>query len=371
MNILIFNWRDIEHPWAGGSELNIHEMAKRLVMWGHNITMICAHHYGNSFSHEKRYLDGIKIIRLGGRFSLYFIAPLYYIFCLRKQYDMILDIENGIPFFTPLFVRKPICCLVNHIHKDVFFIEMPFPLNSIGYIMETKIMPFIYKNIYFVAISKTTKNSLMSLGIREDKIFTVYAGLDHQEYKPGGKKFTKPTLVYVGRLRKYKRVGLLIDVVVKLLSNQENIQLYIIGDGDDTAMLSKKIALLDKKNIHLKGFISQKEKIMFLQRSWIFVTPSLVEGWGLSVIEANSCGTPAIAFRVPGLSDAIRDNETGILVSNIDQMAEAISLLITNSVLRKRISLQAVAYADKFSWEKSSQKLLKCIEFVYGQTRHI
>lgn len=365
MKILIFNWRDIYHPWAGGSELNIHETAKRWVKRGNEVIMICAHHYGHIMNgREKDEIDGIKIVRIGGRFSVYLLAPLYYMMRLFIWPDIIIDVENGIPFFTPLFTTKPICCLVNHVHKDIFPVEMKFPLSLIGQFLETKAMPFVYKNVLFIAISKATKEELIEIGIPKNKIKIVYAGLDHDLYTANGKKSKNPSILYVGRLRKYKRVSLLIDVLSEINSKYGiKTDLIIVGDGEDKSNIEKILKKIPyKERVKLKGYVNLKSKIKLLQSAWVFATASLIEGWGLSVIEANACGIPAVALKVPGLSDAILDGESGYLANSPEDMVSKIAKLLKNSPLRREMGRNALAWSREFSWEKTADQFLEIMK---------
>src|SRR3989344_7711139 len=172
MKILIFNWKDIKHPYAGGAEVNIHEQAKRWVKDRHEVIQFSPK-FKNS--KDKELVDGVNIIRAGGRFSTYLIAPFYYLFKLRKETDVIIDIENGIPFFTPLFSRRPKVCIMHHVHQNVFFKELPFFIAWIPYLME-RYMRLFYKNVKFIAVSETTKNEMKEI-LKITNVDVVYNGI--------------------------------------------------------------------------------------------------------------------------------------------------------------------------------------------------
>lgn len=360
MKILILSARDITHPWAGGAEVNIHEMMKKWLSKGHEVTMFCAEHYGGKRAPNEENIDGMRIIRKGKRFSIYMWTPFYYWFRLRKHTDLILDIDYGIPFFSPLFSRKPIICIVNHVHGFTYFIEEKFPVSNIGYFLETKIMPLIYSQKTTIAISDTTKKELTSLGMNEKKITVINPGVDHNLYKAGNKKFKKPTVLYVGRIRYYKRVDMLIYSFKKILSSVPDSQLLIIGEGVGKLKL-KKIILKEKlqRKVKMLGYVSLKRKNEILKKSWVFVTPSMLEGWGMTVIEANASGVPVIAFDVPGLRDSIKHLKSGILVKTQNELERAMIRILTNKKLRKRLSLGALNWAKEFNWEKSADEHLR------------
>lgn len=353
MNILIFNWRDKKHPFSGGAEIYIQEIAKRLARMGHKITLFCSRFGGLKSKDE---YDGIKIIRRGGKYTVYLSAFFWYVFFNKEKYDVVIDCENGIPFFTPLFIRKPKILVVHHIHREIFPLEVPKIISLLLSFLETKLMPFLYKKIQVVAVSKSTKEDLIKIGFDERKIKIIYNGIDHSKFflTP---KTDKPRIIYIGRIKKYKRIDLLLkafDIVSKYFPDAE---LYIVGSGK-------------KKNCNNKiftGFVSEEEKIRLLGSSWVFVNPSYKEGWGISIIEANMCGTPCIAFDVPGLRDSIKHKRTGILVKedgNVQKLAEAIIMVLKDDKLRQRLSKNALEYSKKFSWDKTAKEFLDVINSI-------
>lgn len=362
MNILVFSARDIKHPWAGGAELNIHEMAKRWVKMGYKVTMFCANHYGGKKASGQEIIDGIQITRRGGRYSVYLLAPLFYFFTLRKWADVIIDIEYGIPFFTPLFSKKKKISLIHHIHGITYFTEIKFPLNFIGFFLETTIMPIVYRNVDFVAVSQSSKNNLIALGINDEKIRVIHNGVDQDIYKPGLSKYKLPTLVYLGRVRKYKRLDLIIEMMPRVLEKVPNARFIIAGEGMAKYEVQQKIVRSNlNDSIKMLGYVSRKEKVELLQKAWVYVTASKLEGWGLGVIEANACGTPAVAFRVPGLSDSISDTISGFLVDSVGEFSNRMIKLLTSKHLRDRMSKSALRRAQLFNWNKSAKRFIEVI----------
>ncbi len=359
MNIVIFNWRDIANPWAGGSELNVHEMAKRWVFSGQQVTMLVTRSNAHWRGSKTEIIDGITIIRIGGRFSVYILAPLYYFLFLRTWTERIVDVENGIPFFTPLFARKKIICLVNHIHRQIFFKEMWFPFSLIGYILESYAMPYFYRNIHFVAISFTTKLALEQIGIHKENISVIRPGVDLVQFKKGNKTFADPTILYLGKIKRYKNISVLIDLHLRIRQVVPSVKLILAGDGYDRPVIE---AIVREKNlsseIQVLGHVSELEKVRLYQNSWIYVTPSQMEGWGLTVIEANACGLPVVGFSVPGLIDSIDSGNSGYLVKSFEELVEKVVQLLTNNELRHKFKENALQRAQLFSWEKSSEEFL-------------
>lgn len=364
MNILIFNWRDIKNSWAGGSELYIHELAKRWKKAGNTITMLAAQDPFQDLPNEEM-IDGVRIIRKGGRLSVYFWLPYIYLSKLRKNTDIIIDIENGIPFFTPLFSLKKKIALVYHVHGKQFFYELSFPLNLVGFILEKYIFPILYQRTPIIAISKSTKDELIKLGFRKSNISIVTPGLQYPAVNKKTRKYKRPTILYLGRIKKYKRLDILIDVFPEILKKVPNARLIVAGWGTEAPQISDIIMKNGfRRNVELLGPVSEKEKRMLLQKSWVMVNPSLHEGWGITVIEANYYGTPAVAFHVPGLSDAIKNNVTGFLCKSNDEFVQKITLLMQKKLLREKMSKKAHTFAKELTWEKASRNSLSLIKHV-------
>jgi glycosyltransferase involved in cell wall biosynthesis len=222
---------------------------------------------------------------------------------------------------------------------------------------------FFYSNISFITVSPSTKKDLSKLGIPKENIAIIYNGLDHKKYKPG-KKSKFPHIIYLGRLEKSKRVDLLIKGITYILQELPNVKLSIVGTGKNENKLRQLVRKLRlDKNVKFYGYVRESKKIKLLQNAWILVSPSIREGWGLSVLEANACGTPAIAFNVPGLRDSIKDKKTGILIKNQNEyeLAKAMLRIITNKKLRYRLSKNSIKWSKKFNWDFTAEKILSIL----------
>lgn len=357
LRILIFNWRDTKHAWAGGAETYIQEIAKRLVKQGNTVTIFC----GNDRKHPRREtIDGINIIRRGGFHTVYLWAVLYYVLRLQGKFDVIIDSENGVPFFTPLFVRKPIYLLIHHIHQEVFRTNLVFPFSLIAQFIEGKCMPAIYKKNNIITVSESSKNEIIKIGLgKKSSITIIHPGIDLTVFKQG-QKTTHPSLLYLGRLKSYKNIDTLIHAFSLVKKKHPTALLTIAGSGDSLKSLQKltqKLGIVD--SVIFKGNVSEEEKILLLQQSWIALQASMVEGWGITVIEANASGTPVIASHVKGLQDSIIEGQTGILVpvKNSIAFANAIDELLTNDWQRTQLAEQAIIWAQNFSWEQTTKEL--------------
>lgn len=357
LNVLIFNWRDTKHAWAGGAEVYIHEIAKRLVKDGNRVTVFCGN---DSHSPSFEIINKVQVIRKGGTFTVYVWAFLYYIFRFRGKFDAIIDSENGIPFFTPLYATKPVIGLVHHIHQEVFRTQLKFPLSQIGRFLEGKMMPFVYRNIQMVTVSNSSKEDMEKLGLgKRYPIQIIHPGVDLTNLKPD-KKTRYPSIIYLGRLKPYKSLENIINILPEILKKIPNLKMFIAGEGESRPSLEKLVHDLSlKKTVQFLGRVEESVKASLLAKSWLMVQPSMVEGWGITVIEANASGTPVIASDVPGLRDSVKNPHSGLLITwdNKEKWTNAIVSVLTDKKQRNELEKFAKTWGQEFSWEKSTEKL--------------
>lgn len=363
MRILILNWRDPSHPWAGGAEVFLYELAKRWIAADHQITWYSSRHSSQDRFEQK---SGFRFIRAGGFFSVFLTAPLYYLAHLAGHFDVILDSANGIPFFTPLYSSTPRIALVHHVHNQVFFYELPRGLAHIANLLEQYAAPFIYRNTRFITVSESSRQALVDIGVPEAQISLIYNGVDCERYRPGRKSET-PFMVYLGRLRYYKSVDTAIRALPLLTGSFPGLRFGIAGSGPaeaDLRSLARELGVTDR--VQFYGYVSEDEKVSLLQQAHVVVNPSLKEGWGLTVLEANACGTPVVGANVPGLRDSICHRQTGYLVPYGDHasMAEAITQLLGNTKKRQEMEERALEWGRRFSWDVSAAKCLRILEHV-------
>lgn len=356
MRILIFNWRDITHPWAGGAELNIHEQARRWVRAGNQVTLFCGAYKGSG---RRANIDGIKIVRRGGRFTVYLWAAVYYLLCFRGKCDVIVDIENGVPFFTPLYSRIPKVCIAHHVHTEQFCTEFSPPLSWMGVFLESVVMPLVYRHVAFITVSQSSRKELVRIGINPRRCYIVHNGLDHSRYRPSQVKMEQPSIICLGRLMHYKRVDMIIRFMVPIVEKYPDAVLHVVGSGPAENSLRQ---MVDQHGIRghvvFHGYVSEEEKVRWLQRAWVLVTASMKEGWGLVVVEANACGTPAVAFNVLGLCEVIDNLHSGVLVESEGEFVEVVLRVLEDDDFRDRLSQAALKRAQQFDWDKSAAQSL-------------
>jgi glycosyltransferase involved in cell wall biosynthesis len=350
-NILWFNWRDITNPEAGGAEVLTHEIAKRLVSrWNYEITLFTSYFRNSS---EQEYIDGIKIVRRGGRYSVYRSAKKYYE-KNKHNFDFIVDEINVRPFLTPKFVNdeKPILALIHQISPEQLLLELPFPLSYIGrYYLEKKWLSY-YKHIPTITVSNSSRRDLEELGF--SRVCIIPEGLGVKPRDSLGPKEPSPTLVFIGRLKKHKLPHHALLAFLLIKKKIPNAKLWVIGDG---YMRKKLEARFSAKDVTFFGRVDSELKYNLLSRAHLVMVPAIREGWALVVTESNAMGTPVIAYDVPGLRDSVRDGHTGVLVreNSPEGLSSSAINVLRNHNLLEDYSSNCLSFSRQFSWDISAR----------------
>lgn len=362
IHILALNWRCLRHPQAGGSEVNLFEQARRWARQGHSVTIIAADP-GRDYAPEGDELidDGLIVKRMGGRVTVYLHAA-WHVLLNSAKYNVILDVANGIPFFSVLFSRVRVILLVHHVHGEQWFREFPSWFARLGWFLEHRLVPKVYRHQTVITVSPTTEDAMVEIGYNKNNIQIIYNGIEAPyELKPFEIE-SHSRIVYLGRIKSYKRLDLLVRAVAKLLPRFPDLHLDIAGDGDDRANIETLVHDLKlQDHVILHGFVDDFTKARLLHQATVFASPSMHEGWGISVIEANTYGCPAVAYNVPGLSASIRHQETGMLANNDDEFCSALETILADRALRMRLSKNALDWASKFSWDASAEQTLQTL----------
>lgn len=367
MRILIFSWRDPKHPLAGGAEQIIHEHAKGWIRAGHKVTLF-ASRYKNSLKEE--IIGGIQITRGGHQYLGVQLLGWRYYLKNKKDFDLIIDQFHGLPFFTPLFVRKPILAVIQETARGVWFLN-PFstPLNwlvgTIGFLTEPLIF-LIYKKTPFMTGSDSAKDDLAKMGIPQKNITVINHGVLVESLNPQPPKEKKLTITFLGLLSKDKGIEDAIECFHKLYKKGD-FQFWVIGKPETKSygeFIKRKAKKLGQK-VRFWGFVSQEKKFELLAASHLLVNPSIREGWGLVNIEANSVGTPVVAYSSVGLIDSVKDQESGLICKNTPgDLARTVEKVLVDKSLLKKLQGGALKWSRQFSWPKSVRMSLKLLEKV-------
>ena len=359
LKILVVNWLDRLNPQAGGAETHLHEVFGRLATWGHDITLASS---GFPGCLPLETLDGMTVHRIGGRMTFGLRLPLYLKQTLHPEdFEVVVEDLNKVPVFMPFWTRKPVVLLVHHLFGTTAFHEASFPVAAATWLLERPI-PRVFGNLPAMAVSESTAADLRKRGMTAHEIIVVPNGVELDRLTPAawGERFSEPTILYLGRLKRYKGVDLILQAVAHLRDHGTPVRLLIAGKGDHLARLQELQARLGLGDlVKFLGYVPEEEKVRLLQQSWIHVLTSPKEGWGISILEAAACGTPTVASDSPGLRDAVQDGRTGLLVphGNVNTLSEALSNLIENEEYRKRMGVTARSFAEEFTWEASARRM--------------
>jgi glycosyltransferase involved in cell wall biosynthesis len=307
-------------------------------------------------------LDGIDVHRSGRRYTFSLTALRDFRRHLgERTFDVVVEDLNKIPLFTALWSRgrrrTRVVVLVHHLFGRSAFQAAPLPVALVTWLLE-RTVPAAFRSTPVIAVSESTKLDLVARGMDADRIRVVHNGIDLDLFTPAPeRRAERPTLLFVGRLRKYKRVDLILSAVDRLVARGIDVELDIGGDGDERASLERQVHELGlESRVRLLGFIGEDDKRDRLRRAWIHVLTSSKEGWGMSNLEAAACGTPSVASDVPGLRESVLDGETGLLVphGDVEALTEALERLIRDEATRERLGRRSRAFAERFSWDAAA-----------------
>jgi len=347
MRILILNFRELANAAAGGAEVFTEEISKRLVQYGNDVTIFSSAFDG---CEEDSYRTGIRIVRKGGKYSVYRNARKF----LKEhfsEFDLVVDEINTIPFQAYKVAKgKPLVALIHQLAREIWYHETWFPLNVVGYHVLESFWLRHYREIPTITVSESTRSDLLQLGFKD--VHIIRNGIGAEPLRELPVKPDHPILIFVGRMVSSKQPDHALKAYLMIKERFPDAKLWVIGDGYLRPRLEKQCA----DGVRFFGHVSGEEKFELLRQAHIMLSPSVREGWGVSVIEANSMATPAIGYAVPGLKDSIIDGTTGCLVqpNNPSGLAKAACQVLDDADLRRKLSIGALDWSRHFNWDNSA-----------------
>jgi glycosyltransferase involved in cell wall biosynthesis len=358
MRVLVLNWRDIRNPQAGGAEQYVHQIARRWAAAGAHVTWFTARPKGQA---EAEIIDGIRIVRSGGELSLYLHAAARMV-RTRTDVDVVVDCQNGIPFFSPLFAGTdvPVVQVIHHVHQDQFDTRFPRPVAALGRFLESTASRRVYGPRAVVAVSPSTRREVRHrLGFR-GPIFVVPNGSVAVPDLTGPRD-PDPTLAVVSRLVPHKRIDLLLHHVRVAACRIPGLRVDIVGDGPERSRLQALVTDLGLQNtVTLRGYQPDPVRDSLLSRAWVTTATSAAEGWGCSVIEAAAWGVPCVAMAAPGINDSVIDGRTGWVIDQDRDFGQVLAGALTELAdenRARRIAADCQAWARCFRWDRSADLL--------------
>jgi glycosyltransferase involved in cell wall biosynthesis len=347
--VLVLNWRDPWHPEAGGSELYVTEVARRLQAGTTDVTVFSARYPGAPAAETR---DGIRYVRRGGHLTVYLWAALLLLTRRLGRPSAVLEVQNGMPFLARLFTRARVVVLVHHVHREQWSI-LPKPLARLGWLMESRVAVRVNRGTPYVAVSEVTRSELVALGVRAGDITIAWNGRPAApDYQPSAPSPT-PRLVMLARLVPHKRVEHALEVVAALREEFPGLHLRVMGSGwwaDNLVERRAELGLHDE--VAFLGHVSDQQKYEELSSAWVHLLPSVKEGWGLSITEAAHVGVPSVAYiDAGGVRESILDGVTGLLATDQDDLVAKVRDLLHDAELRLDLGHKAQIRSEQFSWE--------------------
>lgn len=354
--IHLLSWRDLEDVEAGGSELHAAELARHWAAAGIEVTWRSSFAAGHPATGQR---DGYRVIRRAGRYLVFPRAVLAELAGRHGPSDALLEIWNGMPFFSPVWYRGPSAVMLHHVHADMWNMVLGADnpaLAKIGDTIERRVAPPLYRRSRLITPSESARDEIVSLlGIPARQIDVVHNGLS-PAFIPGGTKTSHPSIVAVGRLVPVKRHDLLIRAAAVARLSVPDLSLTLVGEGYEREPLTALIRELEAESwVQLTGRVDEPTLVGHYRQAWVAGSASAREGWGLSLTEAAACGTPAVATRIAGHTDAVRDSVSGLLTeATPDALGWALGSVLSDPALRARLSTGAVQRAAGLSWETTA-----------------
>jgi glycosyltransferase involved in cell wall biosynthesis len=364
--IHVLAWRDLDDADAGGSEVHIDEVATRWARAGLDITMRTSAALDVA-GRRKPVVDerhGYRAVRRGSRHSVFPLAALDEIVGRTGPRDVLVEIWNGMPFLSPLWNRGPRVVLLHHLHAEMWQMQLGDIVGSLGAAFERHVAPRFYRRTAIATLSESSKHELVDdMGFDKDQVTVVHPGIDRR-FTPGGDKAPEPLVVACGRLARVKRCDLLIRAAHHARARVPGLRLHIVGHGEEqTRTIEPLVAELGAADwVTLRGRLDDGELVDLYRSAWLVASASAREGWGMTLTEAAACGTPAVATRIAGHNDAVREGWSGLLTDQDPaSLGDAIADVLVDEGLRARLGKGALASASELTWDNTAVQLMQVV----------
>jgi len=362
MKILVLNYRDLLHPQAGGAEVHLHRIFGRIAAWGHPVTLVASGFAGGA---ARECLDGMQVVRLGRELSFQFqVAARFRALMAEFDPDIVVEDLNKLPFFTPLYTRRPKFIQIHHLWKSSIFKESSAPIAAMVWLQE-RMIPWFYRGLPFAAVSPSTVLELQELGIPKSDIHLIYNGSEEAWAQVEPQTEKADHFLWLGRLRKYKGVWVALEAFRTYARTHPEGKIVFAGGGPEERSMREAVrewGLTDR--VQILGRVENAEKQRLLRSAVALVQSSFKEGWGLTIMEAAASGTVSIASRVPGLRDSVIDGQTGWLfpAGDAQALAQLMGRAFESVAERRSMQEQARQHALGFSWEEAARLTLAALE---------
>ncbi|RYB91923.1 glycosyltransferase family 1 protein [Nocardioides oleivorans] len=355
MRIAFLTWRDTTHPDGGGSEVFVESVGRELARRGHHVTLLCARHPGAAAREER---DGVHLLRVGGRLTVY-LRGLAWLVRHRGEVDVVVDVVNGLPFASPLVRRRGVVALVHHVHAEQWRIIYPGPAGRVGWFVESRLVPVLYRGRPFLTVSDASARDLAAIGVDPGSITVVRNGLAAVPTEVAGPRSERPHLVVLSRLVPHKQIEHAFEVVRRLSDEIPDLHLDVVGDGwwrEHLVAAAAEHGVTGRVTFH--GHTDDVRRDELLAGARLMLMPSVKEGWCLAITEAGAQGTPSIAYRsAGGVTESIHDGRTGRLVDDLDEMVAVVRELLGDPGTTAELGAEAHQLASTLTWASCAERV--------------
>jgi glycosyltransferase involved in cell wall biosynthesis len=356
----VLAWRDLDDPDAGGSEVHADHFMRRWADLGLDVLHRTSAALGLPPTATR---NGYSVVRRGSRYSVFPRTVVAELGRRMGRFDALVEIWNGVPWFSPVWCRRPHIVIVHHVHGPMWDQLMPRPFAGLGRALETRIAPPFYRRTEILTPSQSTRDELLAGGFRDELVTAVDNGVE-EFFTPGARRDDAPTIVAAARLAPVKRFPLLLDAAAVARRRVPKLQVRIVGEGSDRPVLEQWIADHDAADwVTLAGYIRHADLRDEYRRAWVVASASIAEGWGLALTEAAACGTPAVATDITGHRSSVIDGVTGLLAP-VDQLGDRLADVLADPALRERLGAAALARARTLTWDASAVGITRVLHRV-------
>lgn len=352
-------WRDLDDPEAGGSELHAHRIASLWAQAGIEVTFRTSAVAGQE---EVVKRNGYRVVRRSGRYAVFPGAAWQGLRGRPRRGEGLVEVWNGMPFFSPLWYRGPRIVFLHHVHAEMWRMVLPGWLARVGETVEQRVAPPLYRRSRVVTLSRSSREEIVEmLGMGADRVSVVPPGVT-SIFSPGGRRSATPLVVAAGRLVPVKRFDLLIESLVRVKERCPELRAVVVGEGYERAALEDLRRRHDAEGwLDLPGRVSDAELVDWYRKAWVVSSTSLREGWGMTLTEAAACGTPVVATDIAGHRDAVLHGRTGLLADGVDGVAAALVEVLTDTGLRERLGRVALERSRWFTWQAAARSTLEAL----------
>ena len=374
LRVLFLASRDWYDPATTGGDITLWENARYLASTGHHVTFVAARYAG---APREEVLDGIAVVRLGGLHSLWLRTFVYYLSRARGRYDVVIAEGFGgsrIPRLAPLYVREPIITEWHQVHRDLFAVQYPRLVNGPLNFLEHA-TAWVHRNTLVRAGTEEWKRAFPGIGFKPQNVFVLPVSLREEWLgASNGHVSTAPTVLWIGKLRRYKSPDHVVRAMVDVVKTIPQANLVLAIRRDDVRYERELAELVEKlglgPRVEFRFNVSEQEKRKLLGLARVLIVPSVVEGFGIVVLEANASGVPVIASSgVP--EGAVRDGMNGLRYpyGDIAALSAAIARILQDDQLHARLSAAGREFAGGFAWRTVGARYAAVVQDAVAQRR--